>query len=170
MKQSARLLMVLALAAFMPVVAAEPPTAAPADPSAALQSQQRFCEAEGGKLQQALDKLKAGKDEVIARLAKAQAEADAKKQPAPEAARAQPALDVKMVETLQQAAQTHQAAAAQALVQASRATDPTMQRYYLKEATQRLESVRNAVTRAESIIATVDPQRAPATAPAPAPR
>jgi tetratricopeptide (TPR) repeat protein len=170
-KQSAHLPMLLALAAFMPAVAAEPPTVAPGDPSAALQSQQRFCEAEGGKLQQALDKLNAGKDELIARLAKAQAEADAKKQPAPEAPRATPALDVKMVETLQQAAQTHQAAAAQALAQASRATDPTMQRYYLKEATHRLESVRNAVTRAESILATVDPQRQPApTAVPPTPR
>ena len=140
------------------------PAVQPDDAAPALQSQQRFCEAEADQLKQAVEKLKAGKAELAARLAKAQAEAEQKKKEAPAAAApvavapAQLAQEVKLVDTLEQAVATHQAAAVQALTSAARERDPQMQRFYLKEATQRMESARNALARAESIVVTADPQ------------
>lgn len=176
MNRLARAFTSFALAALaLPILAEQPlPASNPGDAAAALQSQQRFCEAEAQQLKQVLDKLKSGKADLAALLAKAQAEAD--KKTASDTVPATPAVsvqEVKLVDTFEQAAITHQAAAAQALASASRERDPSMQRFYMKEATRRLESVRNALTQAESIVAAADPKYQRATssgsvAPAPA--
>jgi tetratricopeptide (TPR) repeat protein len=172
----ARTFAIVLTALALPAVAQQPPaTPNPDDAAAALQSQQRFCEAEAQQLKRVLDKLQAGKADLAALLAKAQAEAD--KKPAPDTAPAAPTVtvhEVKLVDTLEQGAAVHQAAAAQALAAASRERDPGMQRYYMKEATRRLESARNTLAQAESIVAAVDPKYQRATSSAqvapPAPR
>ncbi len=167
-----------AVLAFAACAAKAEPNAEATGTEGALQGQQRFCQAEADKLKQAVEKLNAGKAELLALLAKAKADAQAKAEgksqapaPAPTDATQGPvapavspahiADDVKLVDTLQQAAVAHQAAAAQALAAAARAPDPDMQRFYLKEATQRMESARNALTRAESVVGATQEQAAP---------
>jgi Tfp pilus assembly protein PilF len=163
----ARTFTIFTLAALtLPAVAQQASPAPNGDEAAAaLQSQQRFCEAEAQQLKQVLDKLKSGKADLAALLAKAQAEAG--KTPEPDAAPAVTVHDVKLVDTLEQGAVVHQAAAAQALAAASRERDPGMQRYYMKVATRSLESARNTLTQAESIVAAVDPKYQRATSSGP---